>query len=273
MYVCTFDMFLRIRGNAPGTRMKSENQGDSRFWEVDLVRGIAVLLMILFHTIFDLNFFGIAPIPPYSGIWRYVGLSSALLFLLLVGASLHISYFRRMGRGENPWIWHYLARSAEIFSLGLLVTVVTYLFVGEGFIVFGILHCIGVSILMAIPFFGRPVWSLVGAIVSLVLGFVAGTVSGPMWALWIGIHPETFSTLDYYPLFPWFGVVLLGLYLGSLLYPNGVRRTVRLPVPSRHLAPVTWMGRHSLAIYLCHQPILLGILALFFPDSIWVLPW
>ena len=252
--------------------MEQEGWSLSRFWEVDLLRGLAVILMILFHAVFDLNYFGIRSISPTTGLLRLVGLIAALLFLLLVGASLNISYFRRISRNEDPWIRHYLARGMGIFLLGLLVTVVTYVLIREGFILFGILHCIGVSIVLAIPFFGRPAWSLIGASVCFLLGFLVEPIHGPLWYLWIGIHPETFYTLDYFPLIPWFGVVLLGLSIGAFFYPNGVRRFVRWPASSQYLAPISWLGRHSLAIYLLHQPLLLLILALIFPGSIWVIP-
>jgi len=66
----------------------------SRYPEIDLVRGIAILMMILFHTVFDLFFFRILPVEVYSGFWRYFALATASLFLLIVGISLTISRAR-----------------------------------------------------------------------------------------------------------------------------------------------------------------------------------
>ena len=68
--------------------------GESRFEEIDLFRGIAILMMVLFHTLFDIRFFGIAPVNVSSGFWRYFAYATATLFLFLVGVSLVVSHAR-----------------------------------------------------------------------------------------------------------------------------------------------------------------------------------
>ena len=65
-----------------------------RYQEIDMVRGIAILMMIFFHTVFDLSFFRISAIDPSSGFWRYFAFSTASLFLLIVGISLTLSHAR-----------------------------------------------------------------------------------------------------------------------------------------------------------------------------------
>ena len=83
------------------------------------------------------------------------------------------------------------------------------------------------------------------------------------WLLWLGLPPVAYATFDYFPLLPWFGLILLGVWLGGLLYAGG-RRGFPLPdlggaLPVRLL---DFLGRHSLLIYLIHQPILMGALGL-----------
>ncbi len=82
------------------------------------------------------------------------------------------------------------------------------------------------------------------------------------WLLWLGVRAPVGYMLDYRPMMPWFGVVLLGVVAGSALYSDGERRfpwPVQIPfAPVRQLATV---GRYSLAIYLLHQPLLLAVLA------------
>ena len=126
----------------------------SRYWEIDLVRGIAILMMILFHTVFDLYFFRILPIDIFSGFWRYFAFSTASLFLLIVGISLTISHARTaLTKSGYQLALKFVYRGAGIFLLGLLVTVCTWLFLKEDYIVFGILHLIGISVMISPLFF------------------------------------------------------------------------------------------------------------------------
>jgi uncharacterized membrane protein len=243
----------------------------SRYWEIDLLRGIAVLMMVVFHSVFDLSFFSIFPINVSSGFWRYFAILTAFIFIFLVGISLNISHYRASRIGKERY-FKYLVRGAKILALGFMITIVTYLIIGEGYIIFGVLHCIGASIFIAPLFFDRPRTGLLAGVVVLAMGLLVAGISGPVWFAWIGVHPAYFYTLDYFPLFPWLGVVLLGLTTGMYLYPQG-KRILPLTNPSpRCTRPVCWMGRHSLVLYLVHQPMILLILAFIIPGAIWFIP-
>ena len=96
----------------------------------------------------------------------------------------------------------------------------------------------------------------------IIIGWIFATMTGPIWLLPIGIHPAAFWSVDYTPVFPWLGVVLIGMALGDVLYPNGVRSFTLPRLPENVLAPLVFMGRHSLLIYLVHQPLILAVLYL-----------
>ena len=234
----------------------------SRYWEIDLVRGIAILMMVLFHTLFDLSFFRIFPVDVYSGFWRYFAFATALLFLLIVGISLTISRARVASTKSGYQLaLKFVYRGAGIFLLGLLVTLCTWLFLKEGFIVFGILHLIGVSIIISPLFFRFKKSNIILGFLCIVIGFFFTTRTGPIWLLPLGIHPATFWSMDYEPIFPWFGIVLIGMGLGELLYPEGVRRFTLPQIPEIFVRPLECMGRHSLIIYLVHQPLIILVIA------------
>lgn len=134
-------------------------QNKQRFLEIDSLRGIAVCLMIVFHLLFDLNYFKAFSFDLSSGVWLFVGRTAALIFVFLVGVSLTFSY----SKGRN--FWHFLKRGLGIFALGLLITLVTFLLFPKETIWFGVLHSIGVSIILAFPFLKLKkskcfVWSL-----------------------------------------------------------------------------------------------------------------
>jgi uncharacterized membrane protein len=235
-----------------------------RYWEIDTLRGIAIVMMVTFHVLFDLSYFGIPLVDVHSGFWRLFALTTATTFVFLVGLSLSISYARSSTALQGvPLMMKYFRRGAGIFLLGMLITLATWLMVGEGMIIFGILHLIGVSIILA-PFFLRLGCAnlMVGTGVVLI-GAGLSAFEGPIWLAWMGLHPAWFYSLDYEPLFPWFGLVLIGIAVGSAFYPSG-RRLVDVPdIQAPPVGALTTMGRHSLAIYLLHQPVILALIWLF----------
>jgi len=239
----------------------------ARFPEIDQARGIAIIMMVVFHVAFDLYFLGIAPIPANQGPWRLLALSTATLFLFLVGISLSISSaYAERWLTHREFVLKYLGRGAFILALGLLITAVTWVLLPSGFIRFGILHLIGIAV-MASPLYIRYTWPnlIVGATI-IALGSVVSGIRGSSWLLWVGIHPADFVSIDYTPLLPWIGVVLIGVFIGKMLYPKGMRRpgfSVSLP----SLRPLEYFGRHSLAIYLIHQPVIIGLIFLISSSS------
>jgi uncharacterized membrane protein len=237
--------------------------GGSRLWEIDFTRGIAILMMIVFHTVYDLSFFSMYPVDVAGGFWRYFAYATASLFLLVVGVSLVVSHDRAATTLSGfPLAKKFLIRGAGIFALGLLVTIATWLYLPEGFVVFGILHLIGVSVALSPLFFRFGKWNIALGLACIPAGFLISGMSGPAFLLPFGILPPGFTSVDYTPLFPWFGLVLIGLGLGSYLYTGGVRQFSLRPVPEFFVEPLSFLGRHSLLIYLVHQPVIILLLGL-----------
>jgi len=228
-----------------------------RYWEIDFLRGIAIVMMITFHFFFDLRYFGNYSINLHSGFWWFFARITATIFILLVGISLTLSYSRAKKR--KGLYRKYLYRGIKILSWGLIITLITYLFFREGFIIFGILHFIGIAIILAYPFIRMRFLNLFLGILFIIAGiYMAGMSFDFSWLMWLGFMPKHFYTFDYFPILPWFGVALIGLFLGNLLYPNG--RKIISDYNSPFVSFFSFLGRHSLLIYLIHQPILVILL-------------
>ncbi|WP_292366665.1 MULTISPECIES: heparan-alpha-glucosaminide N-acetyltransferase [unclassified Methanoculleus] len=241
-----------------------------RYWEIDLARGIAVVTMILFHSAFDLNFFGVLPLDVSGGFLRMLAYLTASTFIFLVGISFTISYARTSERlAGRALALKYVRRGLTIFGYGLVITAVTWLFLPSVYVVFGILHFIGIAILLAPLFFRFDTEKLlITSIACLIAGYATSLITGPWPLLWIGIRPESFTSLDYVPLLPWFGLVLVGMACGHLFYPDG-RRNFSIPVAKPAFArPLEFLGRHSLVIYFLHQPIILLVIAVLAPGAV-----
>ena len=238
-------------------------QAKTRFWEIDTVRGIAIVMMITYHILFDITFLGLYHIDLFTLPMRLFLYPIGTTFLILVGMGLTVSYeHKKQYLSSKQLLWKYIQRGVLIFMLGMVLTVVTWFLVPDSFIMFGVLHCIGVCILLSYPFLHKSSITLPLGLICILVGIaLRTTLWGFPWLLWLGFIPQGFSTLDYFPLLPWFGVVLIGIYLGKLLYPHG-KRGFNLPDFSANKAVMflSLLGRHSLAIYFVHQPVILLVL-------------
>lgn len=231
-----------------------------RFWEIDFTRGTALVMMLISNFVTDLQYF--ANYSNYSEFWFWFARIVAFIFIFLVGLSLNISYNRAKKEGKANFS-KFLKRGLFIFALGLLITVVTYLAIPQGYIRFGVLHLIGLSVILAYPFLKlkRKVSLVVGSAL-IALGFVLSVITfNTSLFLWLGFVPVNFTSVDYFPLLPWFGVILLGLYFGKALYERG-ERTFKLKFSLKSSNPICFLGRNTLWIYLIHQPIFIAILYL-----------
>lgn len=236
--------------HAPGPRSAR------RLVAVDALRGAAIVLMVVYHFCFDLSYFGLLKADFYHDPF-WIGLRALILgaFLLLVGVSL------RLASAQPDFDIRFWKRLGLIAGAALLVSTGSYLVFPGSYIHFGVLHCIAVSVLLARPLVRAPA---AATLIGLLVVIVGNTVSHPVFdsrALdWIGLRTHKPPTEDYVPLLPWTGVVLIGIGLGHYAVTAGHAALERLG----RYAPA-WLGlagRHSLVIYLVHQPLLFGAIGL-----------
>jgi uncharacterized membrane protein len=258
-----------------------------RFWEIDALRGVAIVMMVLVHLRYDLVYYGgyRTPLLVSAG-WVNFARATASIFMFLVGVSLTLSFARatKVEPGDRQLFAKYLKRGLTVFGWGMVITVVTWVLLREGAVYFGILHFIGLSIILAYPFLRLRLPNLLiglilialypflrlrlpNLLIGLILVALGAYLNGRTftfpWLMWLGLVPERLTSVDYYPLIPWFGVVLLGVFFGNLLYPGHARR---FPFPNwSGVLPIRWLaflGQHSLMIYVVHQPIIMAMLSL-----------
>jgi uncharacterized membrane protein len=227
--------------------------GASRIPALDAARGIAIIAMVVYHFCFDLRYFGITH-SDFENDPRWLTARSLILgsFMLIAGVSLVLA--SRRTHASRRWLVHV----AKIAAAALLVTAASAAMFPQSFIWFGVLHAIAVSLLLARPFVNRPALAAVVGIAVVLAGVTFTHPAFDSRALgWIGFMTAKPMTEDYVPLFPWAGVLLLGVAAGDRLM-----RVQFAPLAALGHAPrwLRLLGRHSLAIYLVHQPVLIGFM-------------
>jgi uncharacterized membrane protein len=222
---------------------------------IDVLRGLAIVAMIGYHFAFDLANFRVTTSDFYHDpFWLHARTVILLSFLLLAGVSLVLAQRSDSGRA------HFWRHVAMIAACAVAVSIASYLAFPRRYIWFGVLHAIAVSLILARPLAARPRIALATGLAVIVIG---NTVTSPWfdsraWG-WLGFMTAKPMTEDYVPLFPWTGVMLVGIAAGHWL----VRNQFGVVAPfARGAGVLAWLGRHSLAVYMLHQPILVGILYL-----------
>ena len=222
---------------------------------IDVARGIAIVLMILYHTCWDLTFLNLARFDLFGdALWLTLRSSILSLFLGLVGIGLVLA--TRHGIHWN----RVLSRLAVIGGCAVVVTVASRLTMPDSFIFFGVLHHIVVASVLGLACVGLPLWLvLVSALTCLAAPYgLAHGVFDHDWLRWIGLMTHEPRSSDYVPMLPWFGVELVGIALGrAVIVTEGAALWHWRPVGvSGRL--LDWAGRRSLMLYMVHQPIVFG---------------
>ncbi|MEO0497892.1 MAG: heparan-alpha-glucosaminide N-acetyltransferase [Pseudomonadota bacterium] len=236
----------------------------SRVAVVDAVRGVALLAMAHFHFIFDLEMFGYLERGTAGSFpWKPYARTIAATFLFLVGLSLVLAHSWRpnpLGALRDRRYWR---RIAQVAGAAAIITVATYFTIPTAFIFFGILHHIALASLLGLLFVRLP-WPALSVLAMAAFAlprFVALDQLNGMAGWWTGLASTTPLSNDFVPLFPWFAAVLVGMAFGRLALQTGwAAKAADWEMTSAPARALRWLGRRSLAVYLLHQPVIIGLM-------------
>lgn len=229
----------------------------SRYQLIDVLRGVAIVLMVMYHFCYDLEYFRLASFDfSHDPFWLNLRTLIVSLFLSLVGVSLVLA----SERGLN--LRRYFKRLGLLVLFALAITITSYYMFPGRTIVFGILHLIAFASVAGLLFIRWPWLSLLVGVglIGLNLVFEHRFFDQPA-THWLGLMTRRPATEDYVPVVPWFGVVLMGIFLGHQLQRRPGWEVIRTfhtsAAAGRGLALA---GRHSLLIYMLHQPVLFALI-------------
>lgn len=252
----------------PAVEQHSHAPPQPRLTALDLARGAALLAMIAYHAIWDGLQFGLIG-------WtleRDLALqqSAKLIagsFLLITGVSMALAAARSSTPMiRKPAFWR---RFAMLAGAAALVSIATYFALPQAPIYFGILHHIALASVILALLCPLPAFFLValGAVVLLIAAYVGIDAFNHFSVIWLGLGTQPPVTADWVPLFPWLAAGLIGLGIGKMFILPWMQSRAPRPEPDARqnaaLGLLSWMGRHSLAVYLIHQPVLIGLIQLY----------
>lgn len=228
-----------------------------RIWELDALRGLCILGMVAVHLIYDLTeLYGLLhwEYPPFFLLIMDWG---GIAFLMLSGICVTL--------GSHP-----VRRGCTVVLCGLLCSAVTAamyvmkLASSSVIIYFGILHCLGLCMLLwpTLSRLSSRKLTALGILLILMGRCLAGITAGDtLWLLPFGIRPRQFSSADYFPLLPNLGWFLFGSVLGRSLYADKVTRFPKIHPERPAIRFLRQCGTLSLPIYLLHQPVICAVLS------------
>lgn len=222
----------------------------NRFAIIDIYRGTAVLLMIIFHFTYDLALFKFVALTfkkHQDPFWWFLPRIIVFLFMVSMGMSMHLVHFPKIQ-------WRpFKKRLGKLVFFAAVISVSTYFMFPKRWIYFGTLHSIAVCSLLILPLLKYKFLNLALALVL----FGHTIITGKSIPFWLMPH----AAMDYIPPWPWIGAAALGVFF--------VKQNWHIwHVPQNFFTRfIQYLGKHSLLIYLLHQPLLYGTVFLFYKLS------
>lgn len=236
-----------------------------RICMLDELRGVAIILMVIYHILYSMAFIFKLEFS-YSLLYHATKFQPIIpiLFISLCGITCSFSH-------------NNLKRGAKLFAVAIIVTIITAVFMPSTTIIFGILHFLGISLII---YSLTEKWIdklniYIGAVASLVLYIVTYNIINryigfksliyfdlpsqlynfyPLFI--IGLPTAEFSSGDYFPLIPNIFLLLFGIYIGKIIKEKGAPDFMY----KKLCPPLDFLGKHSLVIYVIHQPVIIGVL-------------
>ena len=211
----------------------------------DTLRGIAMILMALYHFSFDLNQFGVIHQDMNSSeFWLDFRAVIMTLFMGLIGVGLYL--------GRASWSSRaYWSRLLKLGACASIISVVTYIQFGDSWVFFGVLQFAFVVSLAGPALIKAPWLALPIGVFLVVLPLEYRDIwwFRPGYVI-SGLSPLKPFTEDFAPLCPWLGVALLGIFIAF------AARRWHSSLYEKQIPLLTGLGHRSLVFYMVHQLVL-----------------
>ena len=235
-----------------------------RIWQLDFVKGIAIIAVIIANYSFALYYFGIIEQTENWFYWWLFPRMAAGTFVVVSGISLWLSYLK------NQTLTKQAKRSMILLLIAAVVTLATYFAINTDYVLFGIMHFMALSGLVGyfvLKLNPKISHLILGGITLMFAGLFVQMVDGQNYFfMWLGFVPYEYHAVDYFPLMPWFGLTMIGIAIGKTIFSRGagvsITDKLRNEKRNRAIESFCLIGRNTLAAYMLHIPVLFAVIYL-----------
>jgi len=248
-----------------------------RYPEIDLIKGIAVILMVIFHYFYVAYLMEKPILDINSNMIHLLAVVAHNIFIFMVGVNMIVSYkkHKQKNKSEDEYIGKQFKRALLLFIFGMIMTFVTYYIFPAKYIQFGIFHFISLSIIVSLLFINNINYTGIGIILFSILNylivnhkseFVEVCQNNKQICFILGIF-NYYSSIDHFSFIPFFLTVLFGMGFGQLIYSKDGKRNINIKQLDRAykksplLKSLGYVGKQSLNIYLVHFIVIYYLLA------------
>ncbi len=249
-----------------------------RFDKIDLLKGIAVIFMIIFHIFYFPNQYGFKEFNYDTKTLKIIARIAQFIFITGAGVNMYISYnsekekIKKDKKKELEFLKKQLYRILKLIVIAIFISIFSYFIFGDMFVKFGILHFMAFSSLLLMPFIDSP--KILGVIILITL-FVRYLIQKdqkifynipPKIAFVTGLYSR-YGSVDHFPIVPWIVLICIGIILGRVITN---KKNIHLFADSKEdknliTKGVKWCGRRSLEIYVIHWIVLFLFFAYIYP--------
>ena len=246
-----------------------------RYPEIDIVKGIAVIFMVIFHFFYLAYFMDVKKYPIDKGILRFLAKAAHTTFIFMVVVNLALGYQRYIvnKKDNDARFGKSIKRSFFLYLAGIIVSIFSYLAFKDMFVKFGIFHFIATAIVISQLVVHSQLLSLVGAGIVSLIHLIKNNFSMllydkcqniPFICFITGLYNIKYSALDHFPIIPWLAVIFMGIFFGHTLYSRAKRNfngELIDKLSNNNVGKtIGFLGKHSLSIYFIHFPLFYFIL-------------
>ena len=237
-----------------------------RFFEIDILRGFAVIAMVIFHIFYLLYLTGQSETPFSKNSMLCLTRFAHITFIILFGVNLALSFQKNKesNKPNNEYYGKQIKRALLFFIIAGIVTLFTYLIFPNNYVIFGIFHFLASSILISNFFVENKTTTTIGLIIFTLIYNIKKTnqfnilnkcYDTPLFCFISGLGNTKYNTIDHFAFVPYFIFVLIGILLGHTYFDKG-KRNIKLlenKDPNNVITNIIKkIGQNSITIYIVH---------------------
>lgn len=245
-----------------------------RYDTIDFLKGIAIILMVIFHIFYFPNVYGYTEFKWNTPLLKIIAKIAQVIFITTAGINLYLAYNKELKDKEekNNYVKKHLSRTFKLIVIAILISISSYFVFGNMFVKFGILHFMAASSLILLPFIDSQKILAFIIFIVLVLKYLANNYQSifyiipPKLAFISGFY-NSYGSIDHFPLVPWLAVMCIGLLAGKVIINSDNKNLLVDDKDQNNIINegIKWTGKNSLEIYVVHWIVLYIVFALIYP--------